>query len=459
MILLQAEQTKMQVEQIKMQDKQIETQASQIKVLEERIARLEKDSQTSSKAPSGDNKKPNKNQSLREKSGKEPGGQKGHAGSVRRQTDSPDEVIQCKPKGNCEACGNLLDLEASESVEKRQEIEIPTIKPKVTEYQKMEIRCACGHCNQGQFPEEIKAYVQIGKVMKSFLIYLNVVQLLPYQRLTDVTRDLFNFTLSKRTIENALEEAKNKGTPLYNQIMRMVKKGSWTGSDETGAKVLGKRWWEWVWQNEHASYYAIDKSRGYKVVKDHFGEDYTGILCHDCWSAHNNTVAKGGHQQCHPHIQRDLKFLIKTYNSKWAYQLNVFLQSAQKARPIIWAPSFDPQLRQDIIHHYYEQLKGFLVKDSEQKDVKRLQKRIVKHQASILLFMNDPHTPFHNNSSEGAIRMFKVKQKISGGFRSQHGAVRYSILLSIIETAKKQKMNLLEAIQLLLNGSLSFRVS
>ncbi len=71
--------------------------------------------------------------------------------------------------------------------------------------------------------------------------------------------------------------------------------------------------------------------------------------------------------------------------------------------------------------------------------------------------MSDPDIPFHNNSSEGAIRMFKVKQKISGCFRSIHGAERYSILLSIIETAKKQNMNLLAAIQSLLNGELSFQ--
>ena len=449
-ILIQAKNAKMQAEQIKVQ-------ANQIKVLEERIARLEKDSETSSKPPSEDQNKPKRNQSLREKSGKRPGGQKGHKGKTREQVTTPDKIIGCYPDEDCKKCGNKLDMSELRQLEKRQEVEIPKIEPKVTEYQKMSVTCSCGHCNKGTFPKDINAHVQIGKEMKSFLIYLNVVQLIPYQRLTNLMQDLFNFSMSKRTIENALDEAKNKGRPLYEKIMKMVKRNKWTGSDETGVKVTGSRWWEWVWQNDQASYYAVNKSRGYNVVKEHFGEDYEGALCHDCWSAHNNTVAKSGHQQCLPHIQRDLKFLVKAYNSKWAYELNSFLSSAQKARDKIWASNFDPERRKKITVYYQGCVPLFLVKSSTQKDILRLQKRMIKHQYSILFFMSDPDIPFHNNSSEGAIRMFKVKQKISGCFRSIHGAERYSILQFIIETAKKQNMNLLAAIQSLLNGELSFQ--
>ena len=453
----QAQQIKTQAEQIKTQAELTKTQAEQITGLKERIARLEKDSKTSSKPPSKDKDNSNRNQSLRGKSGKPRGGQKGHKGQTREQVLNPDTVIHCYPNDLCESCGNKLDVLDSKLLEKRQKVEIPKIKPKVMEYQKMGMNCSCGHCNKGAFPEDIKAPVQIGKEMKSFLIYLNVVQLIPFQRLTQLTQDLFNFSLSKRTIENALEDAKNKGYPLYKKIMEVVKNNKWTGSDETGVKVSGARWWEWVWQNEQASYYAVNKSRGYNVVKEHFGEDYEGTLCHDCWSAHNNTVAKSGHQQCHPHLQRDLKFLVETYKSKWAYTFNSFLSSAQKARDKIWASDFDPELRKKIMAGYQKKLESFLVKASVQKDILRLQKRVIKHRNSLLLFMSDPDIPFHNNSSESAIRVFKVKQKISGCFRSEHGAERYSVLLSIIETAKKQNLNILASIQSLLNGTLSFQ--
>ena len=441
---------------LKLHDQQDQYE-KQLAVLNERIARLERTSQTSSKPPSTDNSNPKRNQSLRVKTGRKPGGQKGHVGRTRQQVETPDEIKACLPESHCEHCGGLLDRHQAVVLEKRQEVEIPAIKPRVIEYQKMGIHCSCGQCNRGCFPEHIKAAMQIGQQMKSFLIYLNVVQLIPYQRLTVLARDLFNFELCKGSIENSLEDATQKATPIYHGIMGLIKRSKWVGADETGKRVEGKRWWEWVWQNDRASYYAIDESRGYQVVQKHFGEDYDGSLCHDCWSAHNNTIAKSGHQQCLPHIQRDLQFLIETYKSRWAYEFNLFLKSAQKARDQIWLDGFDEHLRTVVIQQYREKLSPFLVRNGPNNDVLKLQKRVIKHQKSILHFMTDPDIPFHNNSSERAIRMAKVKQKISGGFRSQRGAERQSILLSIIETAKKQNMNLLSAIQKLLNNSLTFQ--
>jgi transposase len=430
-------------------------QQSQIKELSERVARLEKNSKTSSKPPSSDEEKPKPNQSLRGKSGKPPGGQLGHKGQTREPV-IPDEVKQCLPEKECSHCGTVLDVTQSECVEARQEVEIPPIKAHVIEYQKMAITCSCGHCQTGQFPKNIRAHVQLGACLKSFFVYLNVAQLIPYKRLTNVMSDLFGIRVCKRSIENSLEEAATKAEPVYKQIMYLIKQSKWAGSDETGNRVKGKRWWVWVWQSTVASYYAIDQSRGYKVVKNHFGEDYAGTLCHDCWSAHNNTVAKGGHQQCHPHIQRDLQFLIKAYKSSWAYRLNDFLSASQKARDIIWKDGFCEVRRNAIICSYQSQLQAFAVKNGANDDIVRLQKRIIKHKKSILHFMSDPDIPFHNNSSERAIRMAKVKQKISGGFRSQRGAQRHSIILSVIETAKKQNMNILDAIQKVFDQSLVF---
>lgn len=428
-------------------------------ILEERLAKLEKTSQNSSKPPSTDGFKavPKRNQSLRQKSERKPGGQEGHPGKTRQQVETPDEIEVCYPKPECEACGSPLNKDKIQIIEKRQEIEIPEIKPAVKEYQKAWILCQCGHPNQGQFPAHITGSLQIGQRMKSFLIYLNVMQLIPYKRLTLLCRDLFQFDLCTRSIENTLEEAATKSAPVYKKIITIIKASLWVGSDETGMRVKAQRWWEWVWQNSEASYYAIDQGRGYEVVKKHFGENYEGSLIHDCWSAHNNTIANGGHQQCHPHIQRELQFLIEAYGSKWAYKFNAFLKRSQKARDRIWAEDFDVGLRHRVIQHYREQLTPFLVKNGSHKDVLRIQKRIVKHQNSILHFMTSPDIPSHNNGSERAIRMAKVKQKISGCFRSQRGAERHAILLSVIETVKKQQMNVFASIQLLLNNSLVFR--
>ena len=424
--------------------------------LTERLNHLEKNSQTSSKPPSRDENKPKRNQSLREKTGRKPGGQFGHKGTGRSHVENPDIIISCEPASTCGQCGLEMDRRSSKIMERRQKIEVPPIKPVVTEYQKIRITCSCGESHTGTFPEGINSNIQIGPRMKSFLLYFNVVQLIPYKRLSDVCTDIFGFSISKGSIENFLEQGTQKSMGLYQQIMQKLRRSPWIGADETTKKVGLRKWWEWVWQNDDASYYAVEDSRGYKVVQKHLGENYEGTLIHDCYSAHNNTIAKSGHQQCHPHIQRDLKFLIEMYHCKWAYDLNKFLIAAQKARDKIWSNDFDKGLRQKIIRRYNSEFSRFLVKSSQQKDVLRLQKRMIKHQHSMLHFMTSSDIPYHNNGSERAIRMAKVKQKISGCFRSQRGAQRHSILLSVIQTAKKQNMNTLAAIQALLAGTLSF---
>jgi len=437
-------------------NKIVETQAEKINGMTERIAHLEKNSTTSSKSPSSDINKPRRNQSMREKSDRKPGGQHGHKGSGRTRVENPDIIIRCAPESECKACHQALDMRSGKVVEKRQEIDIPPITPVVTEYQKIQITCSCGAQNNGVFPDNITSNIQMGVRIRSFLIYFNVVQLIPYKRLTDVCADIFGLSVSKGSIENFLETATQKSMDIYHTIMHILKSSDWVGSDETSKKVGIKKWWEWVWQNNRASYYAVENSRGYKVVQKHFGENYEGTLIHDCYAAQNNTIATSGHQLCHPHIQRDLQFLIETYKSKWAYDLKMFLKSAQKARDKIWDDNFSSILRTKIIQTYKTTFSTFLVRSAKENDVLKLQKRMIKHQDSILHFMSSPTIPSHNNSSERAIRMTKVKQKISGCFRSERGAQRHSILLSVIETGKKQFMKPIDTIQSLLNDTLSF---
>jgi len=427
--------------------------------LENQLKKFNKNSNTSSKPPSQDIHKQNqfkKNQSLRKKSGKRSGGQKGHKGMNRAQVDNPDKIITCEPE-QCSNCGKSLYDQHGTISERRQERDIPSIEVVVTEYQQIEKQCSCGCINQGKFPDNIQSYVQIGANAQAFLVYLNVAQLIPFKRLKDIANDLFGFPISEGSIDNILNYSELRARPLYKMIMNIVKSNKWVGSDETGIRVEGQRDWLWVWQNNLASYYAIEDSRGYQVPLKHFGENYEGSFIHDCWSAQNNTKALNGHQQCHPHLQRFLQFLIEAYNSKWAYDLNKLLYKSQQAQERIWQADFNNKIREQVIRDYEHQLQAFIDHPLTEKEAITLQKRFRKHKDNIFHFLSSPDIPFHNNDSEKAIRNAKVKQKISGSFRSRKGADRYAILLSIIETAKKQRFNLLDTIKALLNNRLVFQ--
>jgi transposase len=420
-----------------------------------------KDSTTSSKPPSSDQNqkaRPKKNQSLREKSDKKSGGQPGHKGVTRKQT-KPNEIIPNIPE-ECEKCGQSLSGLEAILVASRQEVDIPPIMPIVKEYQVFSVKCSCGQCNKGNFPEDIKAPMQIGLNMKSLISYLNTRHWMPYERLTIMAEDLLNFKISEGSIDNTLEKFHQNGKDLHQQIKDGLKLQSWLGSDETGTRVEGRRWWQWVWQNFLGSYYVICNSRGYKVIEEAFGEDYKGQLVHDCLSAQNKTVAKKGHQLCLEHLKRDLEFIIQAEGKKWGYVMKRFLIKSTKARDKIWQKNFDPQLRSRIIGDYYEQLAELVSWETNTKEANKLRKRLIKHSEKILFFMNSPDLPYHNNASEQAIRSAKIKLKISGGFRSEHGAHRYAVLQSIVETCKKQKMDVLASIkQVLLGQPLAFQWS
>src|SRR4030042_6650172 len=428
------------------------SQVEIIKELQAEINALKKDSSNSSKPPSSDiNNIPKKNQSLRQKSDRKSGGQNGHKGITRGQSDHPDKIVSLKPL-KCAHCGKDLSNIHGKIIARKQEIDIPPIKPEITEYQQEEIKCTCGHCNKGEFPEHIKSPMQIGQNLKSFIVYLNTAHYLPYKRLTQLVKDLLNFHLNKVTIENALELFESKSISFCGQILEDIKKEKWTGGDETGTKVDTKKWWQWVWQNKTGSFYAIEDSRGYKIVEKYFGTDYTGTLIHDCWSAQNNTMA-GAHQLCHPHLLRDLIFCMEIEKSRWAYKAKQLLLNSEKARDIIWEEDFNPNLREKIIQEYQDKLDDLIKENVAGAERKRLQKRFKKHREKILCFMNDPDIPWHNNSSERAIRNSKLHQKISGCFRSIKGAKRRSVILSIIETCKKRNLNILDSLQRILQGN------
>ncbi|OGI08638.1 MAG: hypothetical protein A3I68_01000 [Candidatus Melainabacteria bacterium RIFCSPLOWO2_02_FULL_35_15] len=422
--------------------------------LEHKLGLKDKDSNNSSKPPSSDNK-PNKDLNLREKSGRNTGGQKGHPGITRELVDNPDKIIQHIPPDKCEYCGKSLAKVIATIMSRRQVIDIPPIKAEVAEHQQLEKTCSCGHKNVGRFPNEIKAPVQFGPYFQSLILYLSIRHHIPYNRVAEIIEELIGEKISERTIENILELANKRAGPLYELIKQRLKDSRCVGSDETGTRVNGVNFFLWVWQNMFYSFFAVDKRRSYKVIQKHFGENFKGTLVHDCFGAQNKTKAKK-HQLCHAHLLRDLKYCIQEESSLWAYEVTILLLSSQKVRPLIWERGFDKKLREKTINAFEKRLEELLAREVTGEETIRLQKRIKKHKDKILFFMTTQDVPPDNNGSERAIRNAKIHKKISGGFRNELAAQRYAVLMSIIDTAKKQGLKMFDACQSLFSGSLTF---
>jgi len=287
--------------------------------------------------------------------------------------------------------------------------------------------------------------------MAALITYLNVEHSLPYGRLTRLTEDVLGFAISQGTVANKLKAILIQAKGIIQRIKAHVIAAAWTGSDETGTHVEGKKFWQWVWQTPLASYYVVDKRRGYAVVKEHFTESYQGVLIHDCWSAQNNTPA-GVHQLCHAHLVRNLQYAVDKERSVFAYRVQRLLLKSQRARDAIWQQGGPLEKRKAVIQFYQDELARLLEMSLVHKEERRLQKRLIKHQDWIFTFMSYPDVPADNNSSERAIKAIKLKDKVSGGFRSESGASRFAQLLSLTQTLRKQHLPILDGLKAVLAG-------
>ncbi|MDQ1265966.1 MAG: transposase [Bacteroidota bacterium] len=416
-----------------------------IAYLEEELRKkqINRNSSNSSKPPSTDMYNQKRNQSLRVRTGKKSGGQLGHEGAFLKMTETPDEIIKIEPN-YCNHCGCSLEEESSEIQNKRQVIDIPKIQRKVTEYQNY-IKCCpkCGHKQQGGFPEGIKKHIQYGKNIESAVTYFSVYQYMPYKRLVQCMKQLFNIDISQGSIDNILSRMALKAEPVYQKIKENISKSEQVGSDETSVKVNGKKWWEWVWQSAQETYLSVSESRGSKAIEAKFPNGLKqSILTTDRWPAQLKTEAKA-HQLCIAHLLRDLEFLIQAEKNEWSIQLKQLLKSALEMKKIC------SQYRKDDIEMIQiEQKLDILLRAEIPKDINpktlALQKSLTKHRESIFTFLYHAGTPSDNNGSERSIRNAKVKQKISGQFKT--GQHAFCTLRSVIDTCIKRGYDIFDAL-------------
>lgn len=421
--------------------------------LEAKLAAKNKDSNNSSNPPSKDPPGTQRKYPKRNKTDRKPGAQKGHQGKSKSFEKEPD-IVQTHEPTSCLECGESLESIEGKVVERRQEIDIPPIEPIITEHQLIEKICpCCKHPSRGSFPDHIRSLIQFGINTIIAVIYFNIVHHIPFRRTTKIFKDMFHMSISEGTIENILNLAETKAIKYYDQIKELLQQSKWVGSDETSIRINGQTWWRWVWQNDKLTYFVSVSSRAYQVVKDFFGESFQGILLHDCYGAQLATVASK-HQLCLAHLIRELLFLIDFEKSMWAFKMIRFFSKVIKAKEIIWSEGFDLTRREKVISDCFKELDRLLDLMPIKKESHRIWKRLRKHKDKLLTFLVHEDVPATNNGSERAIRNAKIHRKISGCFRGDHAPQRHSVLLSVIETAKKQGHSLLDSCKLMLNHQL-----
>lgn len=420
-------------------------------------ARLAANSQNSSKPPSSDGYQKAPTVSTRKPSGKRPGGQPNHPSNTLKKVQQPDHII-IHEVNQCATCGTDLSQTEATPLESRQVYDLPPVKIEVTEHQITRKCCThCGQTSQSQFPKEIPSAVQYGAGLQSFCTYLYTAHHLPYNRIQETIRDVYNHTISTGTIHQFLIKASKRiGTSLEN-IQKHLLQSPILHVDETGCRVDGHLTWVHVASNDRFTYYDVQEKRG-KEAMDQIGllPRYQGTLVHDHWKPYYQYFTK--HILCNAHHLRELKALYELHQQKWAKEMIELL--VRLKREVDEFKSHD-HIPKAFILESYEQYcqvlkKGFQANPIPEKignakpkktATQRLLHRLDKHCDEVLAFVRELNAPFDNNQAERDIRMVKLRQKISGCFRSFPGARLFCRLRSYLSTVKKQKIPLLEAIR------------
>jgi transposase len=436
--------------------------AAEMAAMQARIAELERrlglNSSNSGKPPSSDGlQKPVRVSSLRERSGKKSGGQKGHPGETLCRTETPDVIIDHYPP-NCAGCGAPLTEAMVTGFVARQVVDLPEPQPLIiTEHRAHGCRCAaCGSQTRAAFPDWVTAPVQYGKRIGAFVLYLLHGQLLPEKRLATLMADLFGVRLATATIARISQDCAERFQSFADAVRSHVAAAAVKHMDETGFRVSGKTQWLHVACTTLFTFYRVSTRRGSLLAQ------VSGIVVHDHW--HPYYTLKGVlHALCNAHHLRELKALVEIEKEDWARRMQRLLRRACHA--VNLARAQDVPLRPELIA-LIERCYDAIVADGlafhaaqpaltkarprgrpPRRVGHNLLLRLSTRRPDVLRFLANPLVPFTNNLAERDGRMMKLRQKISGGFRSEQGAKDFAVIRSLLSTARKQGWDLLDTLQ------------
>lgn len=428
--------------------------------------RLNLNSTNSSKPPSSDGlRKRTTPKNNREKTGRSPGAQTDHPGTTLTFRDVPDTIIEHKVEQPCR-CGHDLRAEKVKKYLRRQVYDIPALRIHVTEH-RIEVK-ECPHCHQlHEAACDVRAAVQYGDHLKAFNVYLTQYQLLPFERTQEFYADLFGLSLSDGVLQESNATCYEGLAAIAHEIKDQITRSEVIHNDETGIRCERKT--QWIHTNSTAEHtlYTIHPKRGRDALDAiNILPTYPGVSVHDRYASYDSYRCE--HALCNAHLLRDLQRVAEDEQRDWAIHMKDLLLDAKAFSEQHVQPSsglhellsrYETILQTGlqaepppVARNIASGTRGKQAKSKSQLLLDVFQTR----QAQILRFLLDPRVPFDNNQAERDLRMIKLKQKISGCFRTQKGAEIFCRIRSFISTVKKQHLPVFHSIVLVLQGQFTF---
>ena len=321
---------------------------------------------------------------------------------------------------------------------------------------------------KGVFPPHVTQPVQYGPRIKAQAAYLNNYQLIPWARTCELLGDFYGHTPAEALVLKSNTAVVDSIAPSLEATQQQLIGSQVVNFDESGLRVEGQLNWLHVASTDYLTYYGVHPKRGQDGMQA-IGilPAFEGRAVHDCWPSYF-TFDNCQHALCNAHLLRDLLFIVDQYEQGWAQEMIELLLDIKAE--VDGAPAQRVSLASERLVHFEQRYDELIAQGlaanpppadpppkkrgrKKQSPPKNLLDRLQEHKSKVLAFMHDFCVPFDNNLAERDVRMVKIKQKVSGAFRTRTGAETFCAIRSYISTARKHGLNVIDAIHNALTGS------
>lgn len=377
------------------------------------------------------------------------------------------ETVQVAQVHVCETCGEDLGNTPCAGHERRTKIDI--IFEKVVRHVDAEIK-DCPRCQariKGHFPADMPGPLQYGPGVKAYILNLLIAQMVSFKRVQQSIKTLIGQVVSEATMLKYVMQLhmclQRWEESAIEQILAMPA----MHVDETSLRVDKKNHWIHVCSAGEITLKFLHPNRGREAIEA-IGiiPRYGGVVIHDCWASYL-VYEHCGHGLCGSHLLRELTFIVDANGYTWAARMKRLLQNTC----IVVAKRKRKKLTRTEYMNLQKSYRTILTRGEKElppipprqngkrgriakTDAHNLWERMKRYETAVLLFAKLPHVSFTNNRAERDLRMSKVKQKVSGCFRTAIGAEAYCRISSYLQTMANKGYNPLVAIQMALSGQI-----
>ena len=429
-------------------------------------AKLGKNSRNSSKPPSTDGLGKPPPRSLRRKSGRKAGKQPGAPGAGLAQVVVPDDEVPHFPS-SCGRCSRSLDRSAvTDAVVRRQVFDLPQFRFEVTEHQMFALRCGgCDAVTRAEAPVWASAPAVYGPNVTTAAAYLSAEHHIPVDRIGQLLADLVGIEVSPGWVHTACQRAQKAVASANEAIKDALVVAPVVYFDESVSRVACHNHWLHVASTPRLTAYHIDEyGRSAKSMIE-FGilPRFAGVAVHDAYRAYDQ-FTDATHALCNQHIVRELtgigEFDQAAQADGWPEDVINLLGDAHR-----WVAAWRrdghgrlPDFTAEDLSWRYDELVARALtvhpaRRGKQTPARNAALRLQKRKHEFLRFTTDFSVGFTNNLAEQAIRMVKVKTKVSGGFRTLAGAQTFLALRGYISTVRKNGLRVFDTLRDALHGN------